>query len=337
MSIAATFRFCARLRPFTYAISNLTFYVRRRASYTQETQVRFRKWHWRHRAFRVAANAVLKGESDLMSLIDFTLRPLADVMPWGRPDDPSDKHLSWFGLTDGWYSIDAKSARLFQYTKEMMMHLDPPSTGRGPYSDWTDYQVVRIYEDLLEMFPDTLLEVPDSVHALVQSVEARREWNRSLTWVRDAEENTALDDSLETATYWATRRKLDSLYLIDGPRMWLWRNRGRIHLQWDNSGLVTDGIPRWTATSGTVSMPVDDFVTEVHSFHQRLIAAMDERVKTISERNPFSGVRIDIPRLIEEHGERQQSLASAILTPPTPIDWTAVMASTKALQNGSTR
>lgn len=224
-----------------------------------------------------------------MAFVDFALRPLTEVTPWRRPDDPEERHLSWFGLTDGWYAIDAKDGRLFQYTQEMMQHLNPKFDSRAACSDWVDYQVVRLYEDLLEMLPDVLSEVPDEVHALVSTVEARREWRRSVDWVYDSEEDNNLD-TLEAATEWTRLRKLDSLYLVDGPRIWLWRNRARIYVQWDNADLKTDGLPRWAATEGTTSLAVEHFIEEIRSFHVRLMSAMAERVNMIATNNPLVGV-----------------------------------------------
>ena len=266
-----------------------------------------------------------------MAFVDFALRPLAEVAPWGRPDDPTDRHLSWFGLTDGWYTIDAKDGRLFQYTQEMMRHLNPKFDSRAAYCDWTDYQVVRLYEDLLEMMPDVLSEVPDDVHALVSTVEARREWRRTVDWVYDSTDDSQLD-TLEAATEWARLRKLDSLYLIDGPRIWLWRNQARVYVQWDNANLKTDGLPRWTATQGTASLAVEEFVEEIGSFHRRLISAMAERVNTIATKNPLAGVAIDVPRLIEEQSERERSLELASSVAATPIDWGDVIAATRTLR-----
>ncbi len=35
-----------------------------------------------------------------VSLINFILRPIERIRPWGRPERPT---LSWFSLSDGWY------------------------------------------------------------------------------------------------------------------------------------------------------------------------------------------------------------------------------------------
>lgn len=268
-----------------------------------------------------------------MPLIDFELCPLVDITPWGRPEDPTDRHLSWFGLTYGWYSLDVKSARLFQYTPELMGHLDWPQDPRSRQADWTDYQVVRLYEDLLDMLPDILAEVPDEMHALISTAERRADWTRSLERYEEQDGDTAQIDRLfEPATRWAGLRQLDAGYLVDAPRIWLWRHRDQVHLQWDNRTRVTDNIPRWTATHGTTTMPVDDFLAEIGSFHDRLMAAMTERVHTITHRNPLRDIAIDIPRLNAEHIERQRSLTTALSTPPQPIDWAEVIAANRALR-----
>jgi hypothetical protein len=61
--------------------------------------------------------------------LSFELRPLEDVQPWGTPE--SGFHLSWFGLTDGWYDVVVGERRLFSA---------PDGDPRG-----VDYQVARLW------------------------------------------------------------------------------------------------------------------------------------------------------------------------------------------------
>ncbi|MFJ2954023.1 DUF5984 family protein [Streptomyces sp. NPDC087270] len=42
----------------------------------------------------------------------FGLTPLAEVEPWG-----AGRELHWFGLTDGWYGIDAGGHELLRYLR----------------------------------------------------------------------------------------------------------------------------------------------------------------------------------------------------------------------------
>lgn len=53
-------------------------------------------------------------------LFRFRLRPVADVMAWG---DAENQHLHWFGLTDGWYWLDAGGSELFRYDAALVDHI----------------------------------------------------------------------------------------------------------------------------------------------------------------------------------------------------------------------
>jgi len=72
-------------------------------------------------------------------LIEFQLRPLTEIQPWGDPQDPS---LSWFGLSDGTWWINAGNQRLFEYSSHAVQ-LGAPR--------YCDYQVVRLHEDLIDL------------------------------------------------------------------------------------------------------------------------------------------------------------------------------------------
>lgn len=212
-----------------------------------------------------------------MPLFDFQLRPLDKVAPWGNPERP---RLHWFGLTDGWYSIDVGESRLFEYSGEIVTRWAeeyPESVGELP---WTGYQVVRLYEDVLEMLPATLAEVPDELHQLVAGVEAQREWNARVERILEGEDDDdpGLWGQHRDMYEWFGFRRLDTGYLIDGPKVWIWRNRDRVFILWDNDGCVTEGDAWWSAGAGLFSLPVESYLAEIERFHTSLMESMAERV-----------------------------------------------------------
>lgn len=268
-----------------------------------------------------------------MPLFDFSLKPIAAVAPWGPPDDPKDRSLSWFGLTDGTYAINLNGARLFQYTPEMLAYLNSKYPENEQIGDCADYQVVRLYEDILDLLPDAMISIPARAQEMVGHVQARRSWMNGLSWVLEIDDDPPLDELYWRATDWFGYRRLDSMYLIQGPSTWFWRFGDRVYIQWDNAGKETAGIPRWTATAGDCSMPVETFWGELESFHTRLMSAMSERVANIKTQNPLPNVRIDVEQLTREHEERKLSLAQAKLASPHEIDWDLVFAANDELKN----
>lgn len=65
---------------------------------------------------RTALRACARAKSDTVRamLFDFTLVPLDEIEPWGKPGQLS---LHWFGLTDGYYWMDVGSSTLFEYSE----------------------------------------------------------------------------------------------------------------------------------------------------------------------------------------------------------------------------
>jgi len=267
-----------------------------------------------------------------MPLFDFLLHPLGSVTPWTRPGMPDELHLSWFGLTDGLYSVDCGLARLFQYSEEMCVELSQ----QFPHfdsSDWVDYQVIRLYEDILELIPYSLAEVPLDVHRMINSFDGYRSWRESLAWVLDRDDDKELDEKYFRASDWLACRKLDCGYLVDGPNVWIWRFQNHMFWLWDNDDRVTDGVQRWTAHTGQIAMPVDSFLSEIKSFHHRLMASMQDRVNEVVSGNPFSGVIIDMPALVQEQREREKSLSFALSQPLVETDWDTVIKANNYLRN----
>jgi hypothetical protein len=93
----------------------------------------------------------------------FALSPLADVTPW-RGDRPT---LHWFGLSNGWYWIEVDGRQLLRY-------------GDAAVRRWslsrvhTDYDVVRLWEDLLVLRRSMTEPVPADVVQFVDGTfEAR--------------------------------------------------------------------------------------------------------------------------------------------------------------------
>ena len=259
-----------------------------------------------------------------MPLFDFQLRPLDKVAPWGRPERP---RLHWFGLTDGWYSIDVGRCRLFEYSEAIVKRWAeeyPKTAGELP---WTAYSVVRLYEDVLAMLPTTLVEVPDELHQLVAGIEAQREWSARVEKILEGEDDADPErwGQHDNIHEWFGIRQLDTGYLIHGPKIWIWRNRDRIFILWDNEGRVTEGEAWWTAGSGLFSLAVEDYLSEVERFHASLMKAMAERVGEVVEKDLFPQVDMDRQALVEEQTWREGSLSRALLSDPQMTDWTAAI------------
>lgn len=239
-------------------------------------------------------------------LINFTLLPVEKIQPWGSPGSFS---LSWFGLTDGQYWIKVGGSTLFEYSKHAQ------ATGANRYCD---YQVVRLYEDLMEMLPYILEPVPSS---LVQYLSG----NTSIAW-REAygawcDKNADRLDAdyfwnvVDTSTTWVNVRRLDSAYLSPSANTLIWSDAEYVYFEWDNRDKVVDGKPAWSAICGRYQLKRDQFMLEIRSFHTRLMNQMSERIEQVLTGILSPEINIDLASLVREHEQRFSTLDKALSSP----------------------
>ena len=236
--------------------------------------------------------------------ISFSLRPVADIAPWGKPGAGS---LSWFGLTDGAYCIDTPAGRLLAYAQPWGC---PPET-------WVTYPVVRLFEDLLEIWPYVAEPVPGDV------ITRFLAWHGTPSYAQ-AREASLLDlsDTFEGAFAWWRERWLDFSYLSSKPDLRFWRSGTDIHLAWDAPDRTGDG-PVWAVQHARLTLPFALVQDGVAAFWQAFLDAMAERVAAIQRDGWTRGdCTLDVAGLVEEQEER--AAWPAALRASRPADWDAV-------------
>jgi hypothetical protein len=253
-------------------------------------------------------------------LFEFHLRPLDKIEPWGTVPDLS---LSWFGLTDSDYRINVGSEQLFVISEAAMKRL------RAKYpdfrGDWVDYYAVRLWEDLFEILPDVFAPIPERfADRLSEPDLSLLDWmSKAFSWWQSLDD-AALDaeesDYLK-AVEWLGRRKLDSLYLTEGPNIWFWSTPENVIITWDNRGLMVDAVPRWSASSGSFTLPREAFLQEVRDFNARLIDQMRGRVEDVCSSWSRPEIRIDFEQLRAEHGQRALFLDETLARTAHPENW----------------
>lgn len=181
-----------------------------------------------------------------MPLFEFKLKPLAEVLLW---DDNGKKYLSWFGLTDGIYHMSVKGHELFKYTKEYIDFLKITYPEADIESPYIDYQVIRLYEDFMDILPDVLQNIPLELVEYIKSLEAEK------TFLNEFELKDYKNDDWEIyydATRWWNCRSLTSGHLQNGRRIQFWSDNDIVHIRWDNSDLIENGIQMWESLTGEV-------------------------------------------------------------------------------------
>lgn len=86
-------------------------------------------------------------------IFEFQLNPIEDIQPWGEFPNLS---LHWFGFTDGKYRLKVGAEYLLNYSAEYTKYCIEKFPEYSFNTTFVEYQVVRLWEDILEMLPAIL-------------------------------------------------------------------------------------------------------------------------------------------------------------------------------------
>ncbi|WP_422741156.1 DUF5984 family protein [Micromonospora sp. WMMD754] len=243
----------------------------------------------------------------------FALCPLDEVSPWGG-DRPT---LHWFGLTEGWYWLEAGGRELLRRTRH---------PGPLPY---VDHYLARLWEDVIALTPEVREPVPAD---LVSFIESRRgQWTRD-PFEFEPEDHRTIggdpdrpDHPAVTAAIWHGEHHLDLGYLRNPPRLRFWRtlrdDRDEVTVDWRHEDDGEIGFSAGPAVR--LRVPTIAYLEAVHTLDRELMDAMGQRVEELERRGGLPGVDLDPVQLRREHEDRRHWLSRNLDRPPT-TDWAAV-------------
>lgn len=245
--------------------------------------------------------------------LHFALRPVERIEPWTRDGRP---WLSWFGLSDGWYWLRVGDQELFRAADASANAGASADDGDAP--PYADYQVARLWEDVLDLLPSVLADVPGDVAAPLAHPE------RWLAAVDRLQADDAADAALVAAGLgWWHARALSSGHLVAPPRLWLWRTGAALHGLWRPSA---EAASPWRPASGAATGSVDGWLAAVRAFDRAFVDAMGERVRALVRAGGLGGVDVDLAHLEVEQRDRAGWLARALGASPPADDWSAARA-----------
>jgi hypothetical protein len=269
-----------------------------------------------------------------MPLINYFLKNPADIRPFGREPDTS---MHWFGLTDGYYWLTVGDKTLFEYTDEINRQWGKNDL---PYPD---YNIVRLLEDLSELFAVIAESIPVELYQMAKSYDSLYDlYAKASRWLdqfEDEGDDEAHLDTYETTIRWLTSRRLDSGHLKQGPHISFFRCEDRLSIVWKCDLNNDDGIPVWTAGNGEIEIPYQQFVDEVKEWGMKFFNSMQDQVGKAVERD-WGATQLDKARLIEEQKERITAFANEadklLATPEKPTDWGLVRELIQQMPCGTT-
>lgn len=266
------------------------------------------------------------------NLFQFELRPVMEVDTWGND---AGKYLNWYGLTDGWYTMNCGGTELMRYNQKL---IDATKDRNWP-SPYFNYYVGRLYEDLLDVLPSAIEPIPSDLLELVRTPEAENLFaERSYRWSDQywppRDPNAPYVHPIEhlqfwdrAAGWWLENCQLSRGHTMGQPKIRLWTEGEMLSIRWINDCGVepTTGLPWTNVSDGLHTMPLSQFMDEVRSFHDRLMNAMSLRVEQARTAWPRPDVAIDIDALMAEHQERTQSLDQVLRSAAeSPRNWDSV-------------
>lgn len=249
---------------------------------------------------------------------NFRLKAIEAIEPWHTTEGQAT--LSWFALTDGWFWIEVAGQELFRYSRAALdfWQQQDPGTDVIP-SPYTDYQVARYWEDLLQMLPVVLDPLPSDLATRVADAEGWRDWLADAERCFRACDDDSAMDRYQTAVGWWQERTWDASHLAQPPRIWLWRVGDALHIRWDNRGVTIGdsaldfpGLAVWDAARGECSLSCPEFLAAVTSFNDRFLSEMGWRVQDATAAWPNSAVLIDVAALRREQMDRAGWLAPTV-------------------------
>lgn len=262
----------------------------------------------------------------MSNLFDFKFSPVQNPLKIG--------YYHWFWLTDGFYWMNVGSQRLFEFSDVVIRYWDMEI--ESDEQKCMDYQVVRFWEDMLEILPTIIQPVPKAVHKLfLQSHENYQEnLNKWLDYV-EVEENSGRYKEYEllcSVPFFMNGYSLSTAHLSSSPFVCFWRyqenGKDKIWIGWDFTQTITDKnnhqeIPIWSATKGFFEIDYQDFMNEFQKFNDEFLNKMQERIDDILSSETlksFYADNFDFSILQNEQNERKKSLLKT-LNFKIEIDW----------------
>ncbi len=242
-----------------------------------------------------------------MFAIRYRLKDVESIQPWGG----AEKTLGWYGMSYGCHCIETDAGRLLEYFNS--------KTSRA---QWCDYQVARLFEDMLTIWPHASEPVQENVVEFFKCRSPQDLDNAVEAWITQAFDATDDNDEdrldrIDQVRSWWRQRYIQFAHLAGTPELGMWRIGDTMHLRWN-------GDESWLPERASLSIPfetvhagIDDFV---HGFLQEMRARVSHLAQGGSARIDCV---IDVERCLAEQAEREADAIRALST-QAEIDWHAL-------------
>jgi len=255
-------------------------------------------------------------------MIRFELKDIDKVMLFGG--EPTYT-AHWFALTDGIYWLNFGQTNIYEYSDEFLKTYDDSVK-------FVDYYIVRLLEDITELFPEIGEPIPIKFHKLVDTPEKLSDFLTSVgQWYLKYEDEENSDDFFDKACEmrdWISRRTLSALHLQNYPYVSFFRVGDNIQIiWWKNNSTTEEGIPVWQAKNGSMTFTYTEFIEKIEKFGMNFFSAMDLQIQKAIDKDWGENVEIDKPRLLVEQQERKAEFEQQLehlKHSPNKTDWNKI-------------
>jgi Family of unknown function (DUF5984) len=229
---------------------------------------------------------------------------------------------SWISATYGSYSVSVGDQKLFEYSdsyRRFVLKQFPDQVNSKCVIDY----IGKFYLSIFRVLPYAMEVIPsDLTHYLYCSNDSQWESARQ-EWYDEAERRLEPDDPkwelYEDAMEWRYVRRLDLGHLVNAPRIWFWRNKDEISIDWNNKNILFDEESVYTAQIGSELNSINEFVSTYEQFESRLLASVFPSIDT-----PSSNIRVvsDEELAIALRGQLLETRKNYLI--PNVTDWDKV-------------
>lgn len=247
--------------------------------------------------------------------------------------------LSWFWLTDGNYWMNIQENKLFEISQEQLSLWEKEgySYPKTDAEKCMNYQVVRFWEDLIEILPTIVQPTPKIFHELfLKPVNKISQFaDQHFDYVMELEKAhersikfTKWGLPFEYPDFFFDYHHLSSMHINHSPHIHFWRyqngSEDDMYMVWDFSQKNDVGFSVWSAGKGIYKLPFTKFMQEVHDFHQRFMDAMAQRINIIKSHKSLQTLYpsdYDFSFLEKEQTERVKWIEAQFKEYPVFFDW----------------
>jgi hypothetical protein len=264
-----------------------------------------------------------------MPLFEFELLPVEAIPPWG--EEPN-KEFNWFVLGFAAFTLNVRGRKLFRLSDEIIScwKQKHQEYWASKYSPCATDHIEYFYREILDILPNILQSIPDSIFQYVDTAERQLAFSTRLRKVY--KENDLVDEEYFDAVEWLLRRKIDTS-VFPCPDVHFFRFQNKIIIRWFSQHAQEDGIPIFFEANGEDEYTVSEFTTELELFHQQYIEQMKQRIDFVAEYKPVPNVLLDVTANYKVYEERKFSLKKAIEKPPSVTDWSVVLAAINKIES----